>query len=424
MNIVFILFAALMLIAALAFVLVPLLRGHAAGDPQSETRRKLKALDTARTDGILTEAEYAAKRAALGEELLASSSPQTPRTRSAFRIALGVALLLPIAAILLYRELGAPQALDPANLVARSGEDTEGHAGNMEAAIAQLAEKMKQDPGNAEGWALLGRAYKSTQRFADARDALKHAHDLLPDDADIAIEYAEALVLSGTDRRIQGEALSLIEQAIAKDPQNQKGLWLAGIADSQAGKYDDAVKKWNALLPLLPPDSDVLGSVREQIAQAEALRDGKPLPAKAPAQNAASASAASATANTNAPDNQAAAGNGPRISVRVALDPKLKDKVAAGDTLFVFAKAASGPPMPLAIAKLTAAQLPASITLTDAMAMMPNMKISAFPQIVVGARISKSGQAIAQSGDLQTLSTPLPNTRSAPVELTIDQIVP
>ena len=170
------------------------------------------------------------------------------------------------------------------------------------------------------------------------------------------------------------------------------------------------------MLPLLPPDSDVATSIREQIAQAQALRDGKPMPAPAVA-------GSSPTAPKAADDKQENT-SGPHISVKVALDPKLKDKVAPGDTLFVFAKAASGPPMPLAIAKLTAAQLPASVVLTDAMSMMPQMKLSTFPQIIIGARISKSGQAIAQSGDLQTLSAPLPKTRGEPVELTIDQVVP
>ena len=415
MTSAFLIFAALMLIAALAFVLVPLLRTRVGDDAQNEARRRRKALEAAHADGILTDAEYAVKCAALAQAAPASAPA---RTRTGFAVALAVALLLPAGAILLYWQLGAPRALDPANLVARSGEGAD-----IEAAIAQLAEKMKQDPDNAEGWALLGRAYKSTRRFAEARDALKRAHDLLPDDADLMVEYAETLVLSSSDHRIQGDALTLIDKAIQTNPQNQKGLWLAGIADSQAGKYAEAVKKWNTLLPLLPPGSNVADSVQEQIAQAEALRDGKPLPAPS-TQPPPETSKAAAAAEAGANEAQAAATSGPRILVTVALDPRLKDKVAPGDTLFVFAKAASGPPMPLAIAKLSAAQLPASVTLTDAMSMLPNMNLSAFAQIVIGARISKSGQAIAQSGDLQALSAPLPNSRSEPVELTIDQAVP
>jgi cytochrome c-type biogenesis protein CcmH len=421
-SISFLLAAALMLIAALAFVLVPLLRGKASSDPQHEMQRKLKALEAARADGILSDAEYADKRAALVEAAPAVSMAKSPRTQSAFYAAIAVALLLPAAAILLYRQAGTPTALDPANLVARADDAGEGHIADMQAAIAQLAEKMKQEPNNAEGWSLLGRAYKSTGNFTAARDALKHAHGLLPNDPDVAIDYAEALVLTDSGHRIQGEALALIEQAIKANPQNQKGLWLAGIADSQAGNYDDAIKKWNTLLPLLPADSSVADSVREQIAKAEALRDGKPMPAE---QEAANLPAVPATTGAVANDKQeASTSEGSHIAVKVTLDPKLKDKVAPGDTLFVFAKAASGPPMPLAIARLTAAQLPAEVTLTDAMSMMPQMKISTFPQIIIGARISKSGQAIAQSGDLQALSAPIANTRSEPVELTIDQVVP
>lgn len=415
MTSAFLILTALMLVAALAFVLVPLLRARAGDESRNETRRKRKALEAAHADGILTEAEYTAKCAALDS---AASACAPERTRTGFAAALTVALLLPAAAILLYRQVGAPQALDPANLVATAGEGAD-----IEAAITQLAEKMKQNPDNAEGWALLGRAYKSTRRFAEARDAFKHARDLMPDDADLMVEYAETLVLTGSDRRIQGEALALIEKAIQTNPQNQKGLWLAGIADSQAGKYGDAVKKWNTLLPLLPAGSDVATSVREQIAQAEALRDGKPLPAPS-GQSASETSKAAAAAEAGTDRDQATAATGPRILVTVALDPRLKDKVAPSDTLFVFAKAANGPPMPLAIAKLSAAQLPASVTLTDAMSMLPNMKLSTFPQIIIGARVSKSGQAIAQSGDLQTLSVPMANSPSEPVKLTIDQIVP
>lgn len=409
----FVISAALMLISALAFVLVPLLRGRPDAAPQSETQRKLRALELARADGILDSREYTAKRAALGD--VPAASPRAARSRAGVAVALTAAVLLPAAAILLYLAVGTPQALDPAGPVARANGGTGEHAGSLEASIAQLAAKMKQDPGNAEGWALLGRAYTSTQRFAEARDALKRAHELVPNDADLMADYAEALVLSGSDRRVEGEALALVEQAIKTNPQNQKGLWLAGIADSQAGKYDEAVKKWNTLLAQLEPGSETAASVRDQIAQTQAMRDGKAPPASNPPASAA---------ETEAGPNAESSGAGPRISVRVALDPALKDRVAPGDTLFVFAKAANGPPMPLAIARLTAADLPASVTLTDAMSMAPNMKISTFPQIIVGARISKSGQAIAQSGDLQALSAPLAATRSEPVELTISQIVP
>jgi cytochrome c-type biogenesis protein CcmH len=112
-----------------------------------------------------------------------------------------------------------------------------------------------------------------------------------------------------------------------------------------------------------------------------------------------------------------------RITVKVALNPKFKDQVGPKDTVFVFAKAAQGPPMPLAIMRLTASQLPASVTLTDGMGMVPNLTLSQFPQIVLGARISKSGNAMVQPGDLQTLSAAMTTAQTDPVQLTIDQRV-
>ena len=420
MTIAFVLIAALMLLAALAFVVPPLLRG-ATDHSASEARRKLRALEQARADGILEEGEYTTKRAALGEALLLSVDAPSTRSPRSVRLALVLALILPAAAIVMYRFVGTPQALDPAALV-RSDAAPE-HGLDMDAAIAKLADKLKQNPNDAEGWTLLGRAQKSLQRFAEARDALKHAHELAPDDADITMEYAEALALASPEHRLAGEPRTLIDGVLKTQPQHQRALWLSGVAESQERRYDNAIDAWNKLLPKLPPDSDVAASIKRQIAQAQALRDGKPLP---PDEDAAIATAASAAAPTAAAAaaNDASASSGPHITVNVTLDPKLKDKVTPGDVLFVYAKAASGPPMPVAIARLTAAQLPATVTLTDGMGMMPSMKLSSFAQVIIGARISKSGNAIAQSGDLQTVSPPLPNSRSEPVQLTIDQVVP
>lgn len=107
----------------------------------------------------------------------------------------------------------------------------------------------------------------------------------------------------------------------------------------------------------------------------------------------------------------------------MALDPKFKDNVGPNDTLFVFAKAVNGPPMPLAITRLSAAQLPASLTLTDAMGMVPGLTLSRYPQVVVGARISKSGNAMPQSGDLQTLSASARTAQAEPVQLIINRRV-
>jgi cytochrome c-type biogenesis protein CcmH len=406
--------AALMIGAALAFVVVPLLR-HARSAPAHDTAaRRLRALDQALAEGVVDADEYAAKRAAIGA---AQNAPPVPPSRLAFGVLLAAALLLPASAIVLYRLVGAPQALDPANLAAAPAPHGD-RGPEMEKAIALLAERLQKQPDDVEGWALLGRAYQAMNRVAESLDAFRRAHELAKDNPTVAVEYAQALALSTPGQRIEGEPRQLLEGVLATDPSNQRALWLVGIGDYQAGRYDAAIARWNVLLPLLQPGSEVASSVQAQIADAEAKRDGKESPA-APAPAPAPAPAETATAASG----ETPAGS-PRLRVSVALAPALKDKLDPEATLFVFARAASGPPMPLAIQRLKAAQLPVTVELDDGMAMMPNMKLSKFPQVVIGARVSKSGNAMPQSGDLQTLSAPTDVARKDTVALTIDQVVP
>jgi cytochrome c-type biogenesis protein CcmH len=408
--IVFMLLAALMLAAALAFVLPPLLRTRASASSAHDARHLLSLLDESHKSGILSDAEYAAKRAELGERLLgALDAPAAPRR--GYAVAIALALLVPASAIILYRLVGTPQALVPGALT--QAPTPADHDGNMEQAIANLAAKLKQNPDDVEGWTLLGRAYEATQRFDQARDALKHAYDLAKGDPDVAVAYAEALALSSPTRRIEGEPRQILDTALKAAPDNQRGLWLLGISEYQGKNYDKAIGAWQHLLGVLPTDSDIIPSVQQQIARAQAERDGKPVPPLAPPANEA----------TPAPAETASTA-GPQLHVEVALDPKLRDKLAPGDVLFVYAKAASGPPMPLAIQRMDASKLPATVTLTDGMGMLPSMKLSQFPQVVIGARVSRSGNAMPQSGDLQVLSKPIAVTTKEPIRLTIDQVVP
>ncbi len=429
---IFLLLAALMLAAALAFVLVPLLRQGRPAAADAIATRRLRALDEALASGVIDREEFAAKRAALDH-----SDPGAPRAsptqspRTAFVALLLVALLMPAAALLLYRLVGAPEALDPAKRVAASPADDREHGPDMAQAIALLAARLEKNPQDAEGWGLLGRAYQATERPEQALAAFRRAHEVAPENAAAAVEYAQALAMARPDRRIDGAARTLLEDVIRTDPRNQRALWLLGISDYQSRDYAAAITRWRSLLPLLDPASTVAASVKAQIADAEALRDGKTgahpeVPAAsgeaaasadgtdAPA--ATTASAASTRVATNAP--------APKLTVNVALDPRLNDRLDRDATLFVFARAASGPPMPLAIRRLPASQLPVSVSLDDSMGMLPTMKLSMFARVVVGARISRSGNAMPQSGDLQVLSPPLDVQRRSPIALTIDEVVP
>ncbi|HVT31245.1 MAG TPA: c-type cytochrome biogenesis protein CcmI [Rhodanobacteraceae bacterium] len=413
----FLVLAALMIAAALAFVIVPLLR-HARSPASVDETRRLRALDEALASGVVDADEYAKKRDALMLRASAQDAAAAPRPRAAIAAVLAVALLLPASALLLYRLIGTPEALDPASLAPPPEAHT---AADLDKAIAGLAAKLVQQPDDAQGWALLGRAYAATNRAAESRDAFRHAHEHAPDDADIAIEYAQALAIAAPDHRLQGEPRTLLESVLAKDPKNQRALWLIGIGDYQNEDYAKAIERWKILLPMLQPDSDVARSVRHEIADAEARRDGRAPPEPEAATEAVAAGSRAPAASAPAEGQQSPA---PRLTVHVTLDPKLAGKLDPDATLFVFARAASGPPMPLAIQRLKASQLPATITLDDSMGMMPSMKLSKFPEVVVGARVSKSGNAMPQSGDLETLSAPLDSHRSEPIELAIDRVVP
>ena len=410
----FVVLAGLMLLSALAFVMLPLLRG---GRPRAALATRRRALDDALAAGVITAEEHLAKLSALEQSPTDAALP--PRTRSAFNGALAVLLLLPAAAIGLYLELGNVKAMDPVVMAAAGAASGGGTPGpDMDAAVKGLADKLANNPDDVEGWLLLGRAYKTMERFADARDALKNAYDRARDNVDVQVDYAEALALAGESRRIAGPARDLLEAAVKTDPNHQRGLWLLGIADYQQQRYAEAAARWEHLRAQLPPQSDARGSLEKQIADARqraGLAEAAPVPAAVPPAAPAAAPAAD-PAGGGAADI--------RLSVEVSLSPALRDRAPAGASVFVFARAASGPPMPLAVKRLTLADLPATVVLTEEMGMLPNMKLSQFPQVVVGARISASGNAKAQSGDLQKLSAPVAVDSKAPIALVIDEVVP
>lgn len=385
----------LLILLALALVLPPLLRREDASDPRRV------ALEHAHRSGVLDADEYTRKLAALGNTTPTSISPLARNT------AIALVLILPLLAAGLYQKLGDARVFDPSVQSVANAMQSAQRAGlpPMEQAIAGLAERLAREPDDAQGWLLLGRAYKSTERFAEARAALARALALTPDAPDVLVETAEAQALSTPGARFDGEPLTLLQRALEQDPNHQRGLWLLGIAQFQSGDTDTASATWEKLIATLPEDSPMRDSLRQRIDEL-----------KAQTGLAASADTPSVPALEVPP--------APRLDIRVNLAPELAQRVAPDDVLFVFARAAEGSRAPLAIQRLRAADLPLSITLDDSHAMVPQMNLSSAARIVVGARISRSGNAQAQSGDLETLSEPLSNSHKAVITLTIDQIVP
>ena len=398
MSASFLIAAALVSLAALVPILRPLLRAEVEDEATRALRKQREALAAARAAGVLSQDEYAAKLAAL-------PAPTAAPTRPARVLALGLAIALPLIALAMYREIGEPRALDPKALVSAAAEMAA--APDLATAVKGLEARLAGQPDDAEGLRLLARGYQQLQRFGDARDALAKVRALVPDDLDVQVEYAEALALASDTRRFEGEAEALLADALGKNPDHQRALWLSGIAAVQREDTAAALAHWQRLLPLLPPDSNVYAAVAEQI---------RGLGGEVPARAAAPPAPAPA-------DVTAAGGNALRVSVRVA--DALKARVAPTDTVYVFARAAEGPKMPLAIQRFAASELPKDVMLDDGMGMMPTLKLSQVPRIVLGARISKSGNAIPQSGDFEVIGAPFDQGDTAsPHELVIADVVP
>lgn len=314
------------------------------------------------------------------------------RSRSVFALMLVIALIVPLGTAGLYQLIGTPSAIDNVPTQAQAGMD-------IHKALDELRAHLVAAPKDAQGWLLLAQAETEMQQPDQARDAYDHVLQLTPNDTNAMVGWAEADAASRTDHRIEGRARDLLLQAVKLAPDNQRGLWLLGISDFQQGQYADAAATWRVLQPQLQPGSTVAQAVAQQIAMADARVNGKSDPAEQ-------------SANTR----------GPALQVNVSLAPALKTKLAAGDTLFVYARAENGPPMPLAVARLDASKLPTTVTLTDAMSMMPTMKLSSTPQVFVGARISHSGQAIAQAGDLEGNAGVVAVDSKTPISIVIDKV--
>ena len=317
------------------------------------------------------------------------------RPRGVFAVTLLIALVLPLGTGALYLLVGTPAALNGVTAEAAAPI-------SMQQALAELRTHLQQQPGDLQGWMLLAQTSSMLRQPAEARDAFDQVLKLAPNNAEAMVGWAENDSMTRSDHRIEGRALGLLKRAVQLHPDSQRGLWLLGIGNFQRGEYREAAATWRLLQPQLEPGSNVAKAVAEQIAVADARAGGAP-------------AAASSSAATAAPQ-------GATLQVQVALAPALKNKLAPGDTLFVYARAENGPPMPLAVAKLDPAQLPTTVTLNDAMAMTPAFKLSSVGRAFVGARISHSGQPVAQPGDLEGDAGVVAVDRKTPVKISIDKV--
>jgi len=288
----------------------------------------------------------------------------------------------------------------------------------MEDMIGKLNDRLRQQPEDPTGWAMLGRSYAhigrhedASRAFAEAVAQLQQRQEQVP--ASLLLSYAQALAVTSGES-YEGKPAALIKEALRQEPDNPNGLWLAGMMNFQNGEYAQALRYWKPLRERVQAGSEDAKVIDSLIAQANANLPDSVIEEQG-SEDISGPSPGGADKELITPSG---------IKVSVALGPALTKSAGAEDTVFVFARAVTGPPMPLAIVRKQVKDLPFTVTLNDSQAMMSDMKLSQFPEVLVGARISRSGIATAQSGDLQGAYQAVATDTGESVSVVIDQLVP
>jgi cytochrome c-type biogenesis protein CcmH len=290
---------------------------------------------------------------------------------------------------------------------------------------AKLEARLRDDPNSAEGWFLLARTYHSAQRFDDAIAAYERARKLLPSDPDILADYADTLAMA-QNRKLAGKPMELVRAALAAKPDHPKALLLAGSAAFEAGDFRTAAGFWERATQATQPGTDFGDTARGALADARRrLGEAGEAPTPAAALQAALTQPAAPGGGAAAPAAPAApaATTSSTVEGTVTLAAAIAAKAGPDDTVFVIARAVKGPPMPLAVKRFKVRDLPIRFSVSDADAMMPELTISKIADIVMVARVSRSGEPKAASGDLEGISPPLKAPRRD-VALEISRVLP
>lgn len=378
--------SAVLLLAALAFLLIPLLRGRRAQAEEDRTalnvalyQERIAELDAQHAVGALDAAQLEAGRSEAARELLADAEQAAGAQRKLGRwLPLTMAVLVPVAGLALYLHWGASDAL-------RLRQELASEPQSVEEMVARLEEVVRLQPDQLQAWYFLGRTYMSQQRPQAAATAFERTVELAGREPELLGQWAQALYFAA-GQKFTAQVRSLGEEALKLDPQEVTTLGLLGIAAFEEQRYADAMGYWQRLVAVLEPSDPSRQAIEGGIERAreQLVARGEPVP-EAPAVPAAV-----------------------ELKVRVSLAPELAAKVQPDDSLFVFARAASGPPMPLAAKRLKVSDLPVEVSLSDSDAMMPQLKLSNFPEVQLVARISRAGSPmqgewIGRSAVLKTM---------------------
>ncbi|MBK5539856.1 c-type cytochrome biogenesis protein CcmI [Pseudomonas sp. TH07] len=390
--------AGLLLLVALSFLLIPVLRGRRAQREEDRTalnvalyQERVAELQGQQAEGVLTSDQMDSGRAEAARELLADTEGVAPArvSRLGKPLPLLAAILVPVLGLGLYLHFGAVDKVELTREFAQAPQSMEDMTQRLERAVAA-------QPDSAEGLYFLGRTYMAQDRPADAAKLFERTVALAGRQPELLGQWAQAQYFAD-NKQWSPKLQALTDEALKADPKEVTSLGLLGIAAFEGERYQDAIDYWNRLLAQLPPDDSSRAALQGGIARAsEKLVATGGKVAQAPAAPAKSAV----------------------LKVRVDLAAELKAKVQPGDSVFIFARAVSGPPAPLAAKRLTVADLPATVELGDADAMMPQLKLSNFPEVQLVARVSRAGQPTA--GEWVGRSQPLASSTTAPQQLTID----
>jgi cytochrome c-type biogenesis protein CcmH len=456
MNITFWILTILMLLVAIGLLVYPILRvrqSSAIAYKESNLNindEKIKELDLDLKDGRIDQLFYKAAREELDRELLIDIPAESRETAALHytgaakrhpALALVITIFVPALVLLLYLQLGMHSASDEAFVASqkRSQQSASNNAStkqpaSMEQLTKQLEARIEQNGGSVQDWTMLARAHKYLGQYGLAEKSFAVALQQDENNAQLMLELAEMMALNN-GRQFTAPSRELVRKAYALEPSNANVLWFSGVAEYQFGNYRQAIERLVALLPIAGGEEDVVKSAtamisksREQLIAAgeempelevllgvTSTTEAVPVVRPATARPATVAPAASSTATSSSITS---------LSVAVDVSDEVRNKFNANDVVFIYAKAKQGPRMPLAAQRMTLAELPTTVLLDDSMAMVAGMNLSAFEQLVISARVSKSGAAIAQSGDYIG-STDFENQKTqASINIVIDTAVP
>jgi cytochrome c-type biogenesis protein CcmH len=420
--------AAIITIIVLLMLVLPMLRGNQHTDKTQDRtalniqliRDRLLEVERDYTEQRLSSAQYKIIKQelqlALAKDLQSAPDQdfvQQPTDQGRW-MAWVVMLFVPILAVSLYWNYGDSRGFDLPEITQAQANQSEQQpsAESIEKMVDSLAARLKQNPDDQQGWFMLGRSYMVMGRYAEASNAYAQLQKLVGDNANVLLQHAQAKVMSNGGQW-DSSSIALLDKASKLEPENPVVLSLSGLRAAQQGKTDTAVGLWRKAQNAMQPDSEEYNELDKMIASIN--NNG--------ASKTENIQPVQTTELAESPPQTNTAVSASTIEVKVSIAPELLAKTSSEQTIFIFAQALSGPPMPIAVARKKVSELPVVVTLDDSMAMMPTRKLSSFEQVRIAARISQSGSAMPSAGDLEGKVEPVDIAKTKSVSVVIDQVL-